>query len=438
MSSTIGGASKLQFYPTDIIETFNMFSFITPIRITDGGKNNIKKVLGSDETSEYRKVFTEYADANITGVNFDTYLYLYLIKTHRMNLIKENFKLALTSGKEGKLVIADLFAGEGEWLKTFKFFGDTSKIHLIANEIEEGRYNKIKQDDLIDECYHGSFEELNLPKNSISLMLFNPPYGGSDGIRNTTRYFNMMLERELLYNGEKNQGQIIMVLRGDDIMDISEELITNFSINFSTMYRVDSDEFSKYKQFVVYAKLRKKSLDLTQQGQLAMFQDEIDKLKTIISEEKPMDISDTRFMYYNRPSCIDYETIKENFKFIQSESKYTSDENNKNWKWIKDITELKEHGQDKLVIPKPPKTGELALIMASGYINGNIEKENGSAKHIVIGGVKNLTRTEIRKETGKDGEIVEKQVTTKFTKPYLNLLINNKGKIEIKELGSGE
>lgn len=433
MSTTIGGGSKLQFYPTDVIETFKMIPLIAPIKRV-GDSMKIRETMGE----EHRALFEEFSDKNITGIDYNEYLYLYLVQNQKFDLLKELLypQFYISSNNE-KMVVADLFAGEGKWLEVFKFFENTKEVHLIANEIEQGRYEKIKSSKLIDESYFGSFEDLQLPKKSVSLMLFNPPYGGSDGIRNTKRYFNMILERDLMVNNEKKQGVMILVLRGDDLLDISEELVTNFQVNIKTSYRVNEDEYNKYKQFVIFAKKRKKPLDASQRSEFEYFQNEIKDFKQLIFEEEGFNINNIKYMYYSRPPLVDHKTIRENFKFIQNENKYQS-KDNKVWKWIKDITELKENGQDELVIPRQPKTGELALIMASGYINGDISNPDGTANHVVIGGVKELSKSEIQKTKDKSGDIVEKMVTTRFSKPYLNLLVNNKGAVEIKELRSGE
>ena len=89
---------------------------------------------------------------------------------------------------------------------------------------------------------------------------------------------------------------------------------------------------------------------------------------------------------------------------------------------------------ETITIPKPLKSGELANIIASGKINGEISLENNLAKHIAVGGVKRVTSSKIINVENKKGEIESKKETTIENLPYLNLLINNNGKLEIKEL----
>jgi len=133
---------------------------------------------------------------------------------------------------------------------------------------------------------------------------------------------------------------------------------------------------------------------------------------------------------------VPYKKLKDNFKYVNQSKKYLS-KNDNVLKWIKDLTMLKEDNQQKLTLPKEPKVGELSLIISSGYINGNLDL-NGKANHVVIGGVKPMIKQETKQLTDDKGEKYTETKTIKYTEPYLNLLINNNGKLQIKELGSDE
>ena len=77
-------------------------------------------------------------------------------------------------------VVCDLFCGEGEWLSLFGLWND---VITIGNEIEQTRYEKSKERN-IDILFNNAYEEIILPKNTIDVMLFNPPYGQLNGVRN--------------------------------------------------------------------------------------------------------------------------------------------------------------------------------------------------------------------------------------------------------------
>ena len=157
--------------------------------------------------------------------SFNHVLYDYLLKEKDYKAIKNYFKFSMGYDYNNSIVIADLFAGEGRWLDTFYTFMDYnknigSKITTIANELDEERFDVIWNNSNIYKKYNKSFEELQLPKNSVSLMLFNPPYGTSNGERNVRRYLQMIIDRQLLYNPNPSidykQGYMIFVIRKDD------------------------------------------------------------------------------------------------------------------------------------------------------------------------------------------------------------------------------
>jgi hypothetical protein len=136
---------------------------------------------------------------------------------------------------------------------------------------------------------------------------------------------------------------------------------------------------------------------------------------------------------FNYP-YIDYWQLKENYESIETSMNYISKMDNA-WKWIKDITELKDLGQEKLTLPKELKIGEIANVLSSGYINGTISLENNKAKHVVIGGTRKVTKEESKTYKGEDGKKVTETTIVKMSKPYLNVLCSIDGMLQIKELG---
>jgi hypothetical protein len=81
--------------------------------------------------------------------------------------------------EDQSIVVADLFAGEGAWLSLFQRLNKgylSNRIYLVANELEPGRYQTILDSKLVNKATNMAFEELQLPRHSVSIMLFNPPY----------------------------------------------------------------------------------------------------------------------------------------------------------------------------------------------------------------------------------------------------------------------
>jgi hypothetical protein len=416
------------YYPTNEFETLRMLGLIGEIKLKGDDDNryirnsiidNIKNNIGEDV---YKKICEIALDNCIL---IEQAMYDYFLNNNRHDLIKKYLEYTIGSIGEGVITIADLQAGEGKWLRTFKDFiphqnNDNSHIKLIANELEENRYNQIKA----DYKYLGSFEDLQLPKESISLLLFNPPYGETNGIRNVRHYLQMTLDRQLI----PNYGNIIMVIREDDARDIIDILARNCFVN--VMYKTHKEEYDKYKQIVIIAEVYKEPLDETNPIYAKNIQINaekyLDKLKDI-KEFSPRDY----FLGIRRLQGVDIQLLMENFKYVTGDKIIISKPDSV-WKHIKDLTELKDMSTEKLVLPKSPKQGEIANLLASGQINGtmSIEHEGKTHEHIVVGGVKSLEETEIIEH-----EDYKETKTLRYSKPYLNILVTKDGKYQVKELG---
>jgi hypothetical protein len=266
IGNTLESDSKLMFYPTEFKETLKMLPLVGQLNIDYmKEKYQLKNDLG-DEL--YQKLFIKATDKNIL---LEYILYNYFVETNQLDKIKEYFTIHYGfSDEDSPITICDYFAGEGKWLDVFKSIipYDKTKNHLylIANELEKNRYNIISQNPNIDECTNLPFEDTQYPKNHASLVLFNPPYGTTNGERNTKYYLKLLLRRELFYHNHINTnfrgGKIICVLRGDDILDCNELLNTYFCINWSLVYKVNEEEYEKYKQYVLVADLTSQARSL--------------------------------------------------------------------------------------------------------------------------------------------------------------------------------
>ena len=426
--------SQLMYYPTHELETYRMLGLIGGIRIKgDTWDRNImikdlKEILG-DTYNELSAIALDEC------IIIDMVLYDYLIKNKQYNRIQKYFKymvagLTNSNNSDNKCVnptvtIADLQAGEGDWLNTFTSFipmVETKPIKLIANELEEERFNKIKA----DYAYCGSFEDLQLPKESISLLLFNPPYGETNGERNVRRYLRMTIERELIVKS----GYILMVIREDDAYDICD--IFNKYFSAQVIYKTHTEEHEKYKQVVILGikwfnpldeKTTMGARDL--QHQIETYIKRLDE----VSEFKPSFYNNA---IHNLPT-VDIELLMENLEYIQSDNIIIS-QNDGVWSHIRDLTELKDLGEENLVLPKSPKSGEISNLLASGYINGVMDVE-GKGNHIVVGGVRPIKKEEVNKYKNDSGEMVTEKKIVRYSKPYLNILISENGKYKIKQLG---
>lgn len=440
MGNSLASESKLMFYPTSQEEIYKMLPFVGRISIDYFKKQMLKQQIGDEE---HRKISILSLDNNI---EFEYAFYYYCLANNRYDLIKQYITINYeTSDSINPIVICDYFAGEGEFLEIFKTFIPVDKsnyIHLIANELEEHRYDKIKEKNIVNEYTNLAFEYTQYPKHHASLILYNPPYGETNKERNAKYYLKKILERQLIYHNQDSKnfkgGSIICVLRGDDILDCAKLLVQNFNIQYNNIYKTEDEEFQKYKQFILIGTLRREPLDENNRYEAIYIQEGIDKIKEAINNQNEFSLSSYRYINKLKLYSVPYKQMKENFKYVQQQNKYVSNKDNA-WNWIQDITKLNDLSMEKLVLPKEPKIGELSLIIASGAINGQLDLDDDKAKHIAIGGVKPMIKQE--SETKIDDKTGEKYIetkTVKYTQPFLNLLVNNYGKIEIKELGGEE
>ena len=412
MGATIYSDSKLQYYPTDTVT-------ITQVALTLSDYVNVREDYKKD-IDEIRKK-EEYS------------LRKALPAISKNKLLNKGLEYEL-SGK----VVADLFCGKGEWLSLFKsnvvkrdFYKDNI---LIGNELDENRYKEMKETYDIDYTFNKPFEDLQLPKYIVDIMLFNPPYGEYNGVRNAKKYLQMIFDRELM----SVNSAIVLVLNETDMRDC-QSLVARY-LEKLTMFKVNQEEFEKFGQYVLIGLVKEKPYDLNNLQDVANYKEEFAKVGSLIdyiaNEKIEFDICN--LFYYNYKISSSVDMVHKEFVDYQ-ETKITGDKisyKDKAYKWLMNMTLVESLAEKTIDVPKPLKTGEIANIISSGKINGEISLDNGEAKHIVVGGVKTVTTNEIIETKNKKGELENKLVTTKTSVPYLNILINNNGKAEIKELKS--
>jgi len=434
------------YFPTDEIETYRLLALLGDIQLDYMQERYLKEYVFSKE--EYNELFLKSADNSIPMkyVIFDKWL-----KEKKYDYIKSYFTIKFgskgnnTNGNDNfPITICDPFAGESKWIDTFKSFIPKndygSDILLISNELEQNRFDKFKDNVNIDEKYNKSFEELNLPKNSLSLILFNCPYGETNKIRNVKNYILQILEKQILYNPSNSKdyktGYMIFVIRKDDFLDSLDVICQHFNVFKNAIYKVNAEEYAKFKQYIFIARLNNRPYDLKNITDAMDYNNNYNDIKRIIESEPEFELSMyNTYRMMNYP-YIDYQTLKENHQYVEVSNNYIS-KNDSVWKWVKDITELKNLGEEKLTVPKPLKLGEIANILASGMINGEIDLD-GKGKHVVIGGTKSIEKKEVNTYKDDNGEKITETKIIKMSLPYLNILCSENGELKIKELGETE
>jgi len=440
ISSTIYSDQKLMFFPTDKFETYRLLALLGDVQLDYLQERYLKEYIFDKQ--EYNDLFIKSADQNVSMrfIIFDKWL-----REEKYDLIKSHFTFKMGSYQnEHNIVICDYFAGEGLWLDTFKSFIPKDKYSndfmLVANELESHRFETIEKNVNIDDKYNSSFEELSISSNVCSLMLYNPPYGETNKIRNVRNYLLQTINRKILYNPQNNKdyktGYMVFVIRKDDFLDSLDVICQHFTVFQNAIYKVNEKEYAKFKQYIFIAKLKNNPYNLSNVTDAMDYQKNYNDIKRIIKSEPEFELSmyDTyRFMNY---PYIDYKLAKENHQYIEKSKSYVS-KNDGAWNWIREITELKNLGEEKLTVPKPLKPGEIANILASGMVNGDMDLD-GKGKHVVIGGTKKVEKRETNTYKDDNGEKVTETKVIRMSLPYLNILYSENGELKIKELGDSE
>ena len=451
MGNSLAAEGKLQFYPTEKKETYRLLGLLGRISIDHIKRRYLKEYIYTKE--QWNEFYVKSLDNNVF---IDLVLYDYWLFSDQYDMIKTYCTYEIGFKNSDKIVISDYFAGEGLFLdciKTFIPLSDNSNdFLLVANELESNRFETIKSNPNIDDCYNSSFEELQIArmKNSVSLFLFNPPYGqtltiDSNGknvsMRNVRYYLSMLLDRGVIFNPSTSKdyktGYIVCVIRKDDFLDSLDILCKNFDVLKNSIYKTNPEEYAKFKQYIFIARLKRFPYDLTNVHQAMDYQNEYNKIKEIIESEPEFNLRMYNTYQMISYPYIDYETLKENNKYIEAPTTHIS-KNDSIWKWVKDITELKDLGEEKLTVPKPLKVGEISNLLASGKINGEISLEDGKGRHVAIGGTKSIEKKEVNIYKDDNGEKITETKVIRMSLPYLNILCSDNGKLVIKELGDSE
>lgn len=337
---------------------------------------------------------------------------------------------------DNKVVIFDPFCQKGEWLSSFytlKTNLDKSNFFLIGNEINEKGF-KLSKKAIGNNglCFSKNLEELELPSESISLLLFNPPTGMASQSLNTILEKNWLIKTSSdIYRN--NFPLLVGVLSGEDLILSLETILSNFEIK--ALYRmVDQDIYELYHQFMIIAVKREMSIT----AESAEFQEVFQKVSQRILDEGRFGIGFYGMMQTMNHffESVDVDILFANLEYMTNRDKYLSRTNSSALSWAKLVTQSRVDDFASLTMPKSPKPSEISLLIAAGSINGIISKKDGSGKHIAVGGVRSETSTTEEEVLDEHtGNVVYVKKTVKQSIPYLKVLYSDKdGKAVLKEI----
>ena len=419
--------SKMMFYPTDRIEQYRLFFFLTDLgRVENTTKKLVESIYGQQyQIDAINQLYIPNLYKNSYRFNY-YYPWFYLLEKGNIEILDKIFSnktkeseyyTKKTHGKKKFTIVCDLFCGESEWLSLFGLWNDCI---TIGNEIEFNRYEKSKERG-IDILFNKAYEEIILPKNIVDIMLFNPPYGQNNGIRNAYYYLKDIIDRQYVKEG----GYIVCVLRKQDMEDCLELMLSVGTIHL--LYKFNDSEYEKYQQFACILKIENRD-----QGNDYVLRRLSEKFRylSVIKEEYGFQnttvINSLRFFTYA------IETTKNEFKeyvasnMIYEDNKIHSNVNDVLWKNLKRETSAPSVEINKIIMPKMPKYNELSNIIASGYINSDFDEQD-AIPHVAVGGVRQVVDNVEVYDDSKQKEIVYKKAV-----PYLRILYVGKDEKQYK------
>lgn len=427
----------MQYYPTDLricnyftylhfnlihIDEENARAFYSS-SIIEKAKENIEKYNSNMKENMYKFKKDWYKIPSYSTYKFQE-------EVINKNIKSKDFELKhkpLAFGGNNYSIV-DLFAGQGEWLNLYKQYSQDygRMVKTLAIELSEERFLEIEKQNETDYIYNSAFEDVELPKECISLLDFNPPYDTVGGERLTKVYLQEIIDRELLI---PNSSFVDFVIREDDFRDCLDLLQDHFSIIEETLFKAPTDEYSKFKQIVFTAKYKstKKPL-LDTRWHIEDRQKEKSRLVERIDNIEVINLMKISHDTYDNCRCLPECAFKDKIKNIQmknnNKEKISSD-GDMSWNWFRELVQIKTDTIGGLTVPKKLKQGEIVNVISSGILNGRVEN------HIISGGTKQVEETIKTMNIGENGKEFKQIEIRKVNKPYFNILIGNG---EIKKL----
>lgn len=386
--------SKLNYYPTAMELQYKLLPYLLPLKSRE-------ETLISKRTLKFLK------DNNLS-LGQGGRVYNNLLKMGRFDIIDEIFKMRdLTHqySSHSRLVIADLFAGEAEWLSLFKKYTTYSETYIIANEIEENRWKKCCEKKFQFKPINKSYEELKdkIPERFINIMLFNPPYGvNADGRRNAVVFLEQLIEDNYL----EDCANVGFVLNIEDFNSCKHLIAKNFDISIDSVNIINQDDKeSKLKQVCFVCN----KTDTIKEGTY-VYNQRMSRLNNLDIKEKDISLfNDSRFYYRG----IEIYEKLDNLKFKYNKEMYRT--NLKSPLWINALSNLTvdTFSGKKIKLPDvPDNLGIVANLISSGLINGEIKGEH---PHSIAAGI----TEKITEEYDEENDVY---IMTKKQIPFCSIL----------------
>ena len=369
-------ASRLQFYPTDFLETLRSVSAL-PLSI----KGGYKTLLNGKQRMTLDRVLDRYEKEKGNEIE----IFLELANMRRVDIIEKMFIVEFEnafSNSNGFVTVVDPFGGTGSWLDVFRMLDNKRhrRVKTIYNEIELNKY---------DEFRNRHDYSFNLPAEDFlpmlgkkvvpDIILFNPPYGHSFGERNA-RNFLMQLRDSMVFRGDSI---MLCALNEKDIRDCMD-ILERYEITEANRFKND-EEFKALGQYYFEVKANG-----NRNG------------KQVLTEMLNRQNTEKRRMSPLIKQLNNHDTNKkwflEELELKADETRYIAPRNNLDF--IK--SSLIPKAIDEVIyMPKNPSFEETCSLIANGKMNGKVIMRDGQVVYVC--GV-NEKVTETMEDEGEDGE----------------------------------
>lgn len=268
---------------------------------------------------------------------------------------------------EANVNLFDPCCGDGIALKTLK---ENNNVTTYGIELDE--YRAKKANDNLDYVMKGSYKDARISNNAFSCLFLNPPYDWQ--AREEDK--NEREEKTFLKDTVKylqSSGILIYIIPQKRLTnDVAQILSYNFE-DFK-VFKFPDNEYQTYKQIVLFGSKKHKAL---------LSDKEYERLK-IVPEKELDEISYSEKPIYNLPcsgqvqlfrsSAIDEEELEKELKGSIL------------WKKLRDSSNVNNDYIGRP--PLPLHKGHLGLLLANGYLDGVVGKED--EKHVVRGKVEKV------------------------------------------------
>lgn len=302
----------------------------------------------------------------------------------------------LCPNEESILSLFDLFPTDIETKRQFKYislaetFGAKEESEQLSNLPKKTKNQYLKK----------TLLNAALPKESLSIAFLRPK-------NNEIKYIQETLKRDVI----APNGKLIVIVDRAQSERCLLELIEKYKI--LTVSRTFD-----HQQSMIICENSSKTKNYS-------------KFIKALKDYRTLQFSSTVFSF----PLIDFENRLYEEECDLLDKSLISNSEDAAWQAFRDFTSIALTETSNSVVPKPLKLGELALFAAAGgKVNGPLAKEDGKGEHIVLGGVETVKTTEQKTSYSKSGEAFDSFVVTESSKPFLNILINNNGRYEIKKL----